>query len=157
MEYIPIAIGIALFCAGTLVALAIVWNKGPRLIGCLICAGSSVGLLPLFAILPPIHPTLESVSGRYAGSYAGGAETFELRTDGTFLQSYVRNGIALYSNRGTWKVEDRGVTFYNIMVAAGAFGDSKTPEHFDVSGGGLYLMRKQICFDIDGYRCIYKK
>ena len=81
-----------------------------------------------------------------------------MRSDGTFLQTYARDGIALYSNRGTWEVKDRGVTFYNIMMGVGPSGEFKTPEHVDVySGAGLFLMRSEICFGVDGYLCIYKK
>jgi hypothetical protein len=57
-------------------------------------AGCSVASLP---------PTPSEIVGTYMGRYRGGVETFELRPDGTFSQTFQIGSDAVYSISGKWR------------------------------------------------------
>ena len=66
--------------------------------------------------------SVSSVAGNYEGEYFGGVEKFTLTPDGKFTQSFTVNGKPIYTNQGSWSVQERIVTFSNFLQAY-TFGD----------------------------------
>ncbi len=48
-------------------------------------------------------PTNADVVGVYLGRYFDGNETVEMRADGTFKQTFTKNGVTVYSHEGKWE------------------------------------------------------
>lgn len=61
--------------------------------------------------------TVTSIAGNYEGKYFGGVEKFTLTADGKFTQLFTVNGKPIYTNQGTWSVQERIVTFSNLLQA----------------------------------------
>lgn len=57
------------------------------------------------------------VPGTYVGSHAEGVEVFEIRNDGSFTQTFLRDGKQIYTQDGKWVREDDQVRFAPFMDA----------------------------------------
>jgi len=72
------------------------------------------------------------VSGRYQGRYANGKEYFEIRSDGTFSQTFVQNGATNYAAEGKWSfkksVDVYRVTFNPFVDLRNAILSGASPE-----------------------------
>jgi hypothetical protein len=59
------------------------------------------------------------ISGKYEGDYDGGWEYFDVRTNGTFSQTFIQNGVTVYSLEGKWtfeKMEDRYLVWFGPFM-----------------------------------------
>jgi hypothetical protein len=61
---------------------------------------------------------VEDIAGAYLGCYAGIAERLDVRADGRYTQSARRDGVVLYDNSGTWRLEEDGIALDGFVVAA---------------------------------------
>jgi hypothetical protein len=50
-----------------------------------------------------VTPGNKDIVGVYRGRYYDGYETVEMRPDGTFKQTFVKNGNIVYTHEGKWK------------------------------------------------------
>src|SRR5580700_9425742 len=69
---------------------------------------------------PP--PSAAEVQGKYAGSYAGGIEEFELRADSTFSQVFKIGGAVIYSSEGKWKIQGREIILEPLKAPGAMYG-----------------------------------
>ena len=57
--------------------------------------------------------------GTYTGNYRGGTETFDLRADGSFSQTFVESdGAILYTNEGKWTIRNEIISFRPFVTAS---------------------------------------
>ena len=80
-------------------------------------------LLLLLYLAADIPPTRQAIVGYYIGRYAGGEEIFVILQDGTYSQTFNRDGHALYTNRGRWEIHEGAVRFWDFTVIADCDGE----------------------------------
>jgi len=93
------------------------------------------------------HPTNEnslsvpSASGEYRGRYRGGIETFQLSTNGTFIQKFCRmDGTVVYDNNGTWSIGTKSVVFFRPFVGNTSPSVTDT-EKFEKTDSGMAIFK----------------
>src|SRR5438093_633889 len=90
------------------------------------------------------------ICGRYEGDYAKGKEYFEIRSDGTFSQTFVQRGATNYVAEGKWsfkKMQDHYmVTFKPFIDLRNAIIDGKSPERGTGWGASFYEDEPRINF-----------
>ena len=118
------------------------------------CRAAIVGLVVCTLGACDQAPAVKDVVGIYSGRYAGGTEVFDIRLDGTFTQTFVRNGNEVYSSAGKWWVSEvgSGVCFapyvqpYQMMDP-----DSWEPDEFDMARKQWLPSGKLIIWSDGGY------
>jgi len=127
----------------------LVFKRRGRWVGLLVGMGV-FGSLALVANMPPLNPTLESVSGTYEGTFGGGKNTFVLRPDGTFDQHFVSDAGKVYKNQGTWIFDEYDkINFSHFLDNVGDFGKPQKPVVADFNGATLRLLNSAIYFSED--------
>ncbi len=124
-------------------------------------ARNTVILCIAAAVFPGCSTPLskQNVVGTYKGTYAGGAETFTIRADGTFAQAFSRNGRRVYVGQGKWDIEDKKtLRFYPFIQPGDDMTLKGKPQHFGVSPGVWDGMYPRIIFsDHNNYWIIKQK
>lgn len=86
---------------------------------------------------PP--PSRGDVIGVYMGNYLGGREVYDIRPDGTFSQTFVKDGKTAYSSTGTWKVmaspHEGGNLEFSPHMRAQDWSDSGESVRLDTGNG----------------------
>lgn len=101
------------------------------------------------------------IPGTYEGNYAKGTETFDMRADGTFTQTFVRNGQVVYTNEGKWKLQEDGerIKFEPVICFSPSDdGQLEKYEKFNI-GTGYWRsnIKTQIIFASDYSYWVIKK
>lgn len=100
----------------------------------------------------------QNVVGTYKGIYASGSETFTIRANGTFTQTFYRNGKKIYTASGSWKVMDSTDVGFAPFVQPGADMTLKgKPQWFSGTRGLWDGMYPRIVFSDDNNYWIIKQ
>lgn len=101
------------------------------------------------------------ICGAYVGNYFEGTESFEIKPDGSFSQKFVKNGVPLYEQKGTWNFEPKeegyAIRFEPFMDLHEAIiaewqkspPPGKGPERFSAGTAAFYEDEPRIYFDRD--------
>jgi len=82
-----------------------------------------------------VAPTADEVVGIYMGRYGGGVATFEIRTNGTFLQLFRIGTNLIYESTGKWEMaRGQSIDFKPFVVPKGVYRRS-SDQRFDAGGG----------------------
>ena len=98
-------------------------------------------------------PSTEAIPGKYRGEYMNASESFELRPDLTFVQELTLNGVLVYRNEGTWRIDNTDVAFDHFFYSIQR-GSTKVvvPKIGTDNVRGLWVTlngRSEIVFDVD--------
>ncbi|MBI5244217.1 MAG: hypothetical protein HY922_11165 [Elusimicrobia bacterium] len=80
-----------------------------------------MGVLAVIVVILTVHdiyksatkrdPVRDDIPGVYVGNYVGGREVYDIRPDGTFSQTFTKDGNTVYFSTGIWKLDGWKVEF----------------------------------------------
>jgi hypothetical protein len=103
--------------------------------------------------------TLGDVAGAYSYEENGEAQAVTVEKDGSYVNSYFRDGSLVWRDEGRWQRDEidgeRGVTFAEFRF--GFAGHSGRPGYWFVAPERSFSGNMRLCFDLDLGHCFERE
>ena len=105
-------------------------------------------------------PTQEELPGLYVFEQSDSRQEIGIKSDGSYTNSYIREGILVWSDVGRWEYEKSG-NVYGVTFSLFHVG---IPDDYKTRGRGFWFVPAEkdmfgsiaLCFDLDLNRCFQR-